>query len=310
MFFYPSHFSDDPDFARPFNLSTQLYPHMFVEDVTLDVYPPESREKKRIDLVPESRGVERMVAESLRHNEWYGDLDSALRNFFGNCVETILSFGESFYELAYLSKLGADKPTAFEIVPIAPGSLRRGSKAFVQRIPVKLAAESNLPREIAIPAANILRFVAPPPLGDNVGLFMKELAEARLFEMPHPKASSIHGDTPNGYDFQEAVKLEKSAIAQITKKLGWNARGLFDDSMTEHYQLARRLRFERFCIQFRECILAQLNEGLNRAGHRIGFEAQIVLQGLPTIDDVAQSEAALREGAKSFHEIMAPFVGI
>jgi hypothetical protein len=100
----------------------------------------------------------------------------------------------------------------------------------------------------------------------------------------------------------------KQAVAEITKKTGWIALGLFDEDVTEPYWISRFLLFERLKIQFRDQILLLLNAGLQRAGSRIGISSQIEVSGVPTEKEVDWSEAEIDEGNCSFKDIMAPFL--
>jgi len=72
--------------------------------------------------------------------------------------------------------------------------------------------------------------------------------------------------------------------------------------------IRRYLRFQAFKIQMRDHILATLNSALRIAGHRIGFNAQIKLNGVCSTGDVEQATQMLNSGACKFSEIIDPFL--
>ena len=54
-------------------------------------------------------------------------------------------------------------------------------------------------------------------------------------------------------------------------------------------------------------MLATLNIALQRVGQRLGFEAQIQIEGLPTVTDVNAAIVNLNSGNMAFTEVMKPF---
>jgi len=53
-------------------------------------------------------------------------------------------------------------------------------------------------------------------------------------------------------------------------------------------------------------MLAVLNEGLRKAGQKIGFSTQIEVTGLPTIIEVEDAIEKLNSSRKPFTELMDP----
>ena len=132
-------------------------------------------------------------------------------------------------------------------------------------------------------------------------LSQKLMPDFALKDFPH-SAQNYH------YDSSNQVHSQKLALAEAGKAIGWNARGLFQEDVLEFYSLKRHLLFERFKIELRNSILTTLNHGLKLAGKEMGFSAEIIIEGLPTIDHVEKAESELESGTQPFAEIYKPFL--
>jgi hypothetical protein len=119
--------------------------------------------------------------------------------------------------------------------------------------------------------------------------------------LDEPEASRVP------YDFERFREAQERALGASTRPMGWNARGLFDRTQTGYYYCARELRFQRLKITLRDHIVSRLNWALERAGQQIGFQARVLLEGLPTLSDVVRAEELLAAGETSFKEIIDRF---
>jgi hypothetical protein len=97
------------------------------------------------------------------------------------------------------------------------------------------------------------------------------------------------------------------ALVEAVKPIGWNARGSYNDCVTSYYWIRLMLTFERFKIELRHTMLAKLNDALKRIGQKLGFEAQIEINGLPMRVDVTNALGKLDLGEAPFTEVMKPF---
>jgi hypothetical protein len=122
--------------------------------------------------------------------------------------------------------------------------------------------------------------------------FMKELAA---------------GFRKTPYDVTTHYHLRNVALAKITKDFGWNARNSFEKEASEYYLIYRYLKFEKFRIELRNSILDTLNAGLELVGKQLGFNTKILVNSLPTLDDVQTAFNHLTKGDIPFGEILEPF---
>ena len=109
------------------------------------------------------------------------------------------------------------------------------------------------------------------------------------------------------YDFKTHQRSMKLALVETVKAIGWYARGSFNDLVLSYYWIRLMLTFEQFKIQLRNTMLASLNDGLQSIGQKLNFNAQIKIDGLPTLTDVDTAIQNLNSGAMAFTEVMKPF---
>jgi hypothetical protein len=110
---------------------------------------------------------------------------------------------------------------------------------------------------------------------------------------------------PNaGFDLNRFKAERAQLILRGTRDIGWGGRGMWEEHMLDPYQIWRHLQFEKLKIEIRDAALEGLNEMLRRAGARMGFTAQLQLQGLVTADDIAAAEAALETGSRPLIDLI------
>ena len=124
--------------------------------------------------------------------------------------------------------------------------------------------------------------------------FMKELAA---------------GFRKTPYDVTKHYHLRNVALAEITKDFGWDARNSFEKEASEYYLIYRYLKFEKFRIELRNSILDTLNAGLELVGKQLGFNTKILVNGLPTLDNVQTTYNHLLQGDIPFAEVLESFQG-
>src|SRR5439155_2531343 len=105
------HASEGRDYFR------QMYPRMFIEDVTIGLMPIGGRSERRefgASLLPRGQAAERVVAEALgRSHAW--DLGPALCDFVHDCGQIVMAYGRAVYEIVYLSEAIGAGPSAFRL---------------------------------------------------------------------------------------------------------------------------------------------------------------------------------------------------
>jgi hypothetical protein len=282
----------------------QMYPRMFIEDVTVGLMPIRGRsERRQFDacLLPRGQAAERAIAEALggRH-DW--DLGPALCDFVRDCGQIIMAYGRAVYEIVYLSETAGAAPSAFRLESIRSRTVVRKGNGFVQRVPTSVAEEQGVPEELPLPSDRLLIFEPKVYADRKVGQVLESLGVLSASSIP----DFVFAERMQGpFDFSVYHRSQKEAMAEATRAIGWNARRLLTDDLLEHYWMQRQLMFEEFKIQLRDEILASLSEGLERVGRILGFSGQLEVSGLPAAVDARRARTALMKGEGAFKDIMS-----
>jgi hypothetical protein len=284
---------------------------MLIEDVSLGIMPIGGRTKRsgfKVAVTPPSKSVGELIWGALERRDHSRDFAGAVCDFFRECAQTIMIFGEATYEIVYLSEPNEKAPSGFELMIIQPRTVTRRGGQFVQYVPEGVAKQRRVPRYIPLSADRILEFGAPPFVRRKLTNIMANLGILSTLLMPEFALQLPQENTPQvPYDASMHVKAHKLAIAEASKFIGWVDRGLFEDEALEYYTLHRLLLFEMFKVEMRNGILSTLNEGLTRAGKELGFTGQLEIEGLPTLKDVEVARINLAEGKCTFKEVLEPF---
>ncbi len=296
--------------ARP-DYYGKPYPHMLIEDVSLGIMPVGGRTRRgtfRVTLMPTNKAAEEKVVSALARDSHQDGLADAVCDFFHNCAQWIMTYGEAPYEIVYLSRTGERTPLGFELVPIQPRTLMRRWGKLSQYLPEDVAKDRGLPQYVRLSQDRILLFTPPMGMGQSLRYVMEHLSH--LSSPTFPDFALQKGESPSTipYDSAHHIRTRKRALAEAGSPLGWNARSSLEDEFLEYYLLHRQLQFEKFKILLRECILATLNNGLMRAGKSLGFKGQLEISGLSTLTDVTTAQTKLTNGQGPFKEIIEPFL--
>jgi len=299
------HMADQPSEVE---LASSFYTHMFSQDVSLGILPASCFTAKpnfKVTILPENDDVETVIRQGLADDRFNDSLANALYYFFYPLAASLCVTDTVTYEIVYIEDSQTNKPVGFELNPLAKKQLVKKQGMLYQIVPQEIAKEKNLPELIPL-EDDIIEF--RPPVN-----FASELQDMRanLRQLDKMQNSSVTVDAiksqNTSYDFAVHQRSMKLALVETVKSIGWNARGLFNDSVMSYYWIRMGFTFEKFKIQLREIMLASLNTGLLQIGKKLGFEAQIKIEGLPTIADVNAASVNLDSGKMAFTEVMKPF---
>jgi hypothetical protein len=287
----------------------ELYPHMLIEDVGLQVMPLGPRWTERefaVALVPVSEAFEELISDALEPQGREGLTDAACQ-FMRETAQLAMQYGRAIYELVYLRD-SEDAVAAIEFAYVPPRSITLGGDEYLQRVPEELAAQWDVPTEIRGPASDLM-FFEPPIPASTIRRTLIALAEVGRPELPDFVEREMLGEASVGYSSTEEIRFKDLAMAEVSRDIGWDMRNMFTgrDTFLEYYTIVRRLRFERFLANFREHLISQLNTYLISIGEAVGETGQLVVSGLPTEADIAAAEISLQRGDRDFKEILEPF---
>jgi|GEM_PF-728944 len=296
----------------PADYFEQLETSMLIQDVAAGIVPIGGRTENKsfnVALVPFDTKVEELIEAAISRNDYSHNLADAVCDFIHDCSQIILSYKDAPYEIVYCTNKEDGKVVGFKLVPIQPRTVLWQHGKLVQYVPPDVAQERKVSQYIPLPLERVLIFKQPSNVEDKVHRMMEELASLSGSMFPDFTLPAAGNDPKSfRYDVKEIIRARMLAIASAGKPIGWNARGTFGEEVLEYYELYRRLLFEQFKIELRNSVLSTLNEGLERAGHELGFSGHIEMNGLPTLEDVKLAQAQLEGGKRPFNEIFAPFL--
>jgi hypothetical protein len=286
------------------------YASWLIEDVRLRVMPVPGGTNRSIQVYisPADDNIESLIAEGLDARNYWRELPSAAHEFFGMCAATILAHEEAHYELDYF--LDAErKPIGFKLAFIPAGSLSVQGGKILQHIPPTIVHRRGLSSDqVEISSDLVLTFRAPEYVRESLAYMMESIAITGQAGLPSFVLEAMRDMRESYFDHSLFEESRNLSVADATKIIGWSGRQMINGSILEYYQLHRQLRFERFLVELRNQLLATLNDGLSRVGKRLGFSAEMKIEGLPTLMDVEAAETRLREGAGKFKEVTKPFL--
>ncbi len=290
------------------------YPHMLIEDVSLRIMPIGGRSEGpfSVSIAPESEQVGQVIAAGISRRGSSGSreyLARATSDFFRDCAQTIMAFGEAIYEIVYLLDPEKEIAVSFELEFVQPRTVERRWGKLVQYVPADVAAEREVSQYVELSPERVLMFRPPQYVWGTLERMMESLGVLSAPGVPDFALGQAGEGRPKiPFDIEVYQRTQKLALARATREIGWNGRGLLQEPTSEYYSLHRELSFERFLINLRNEILSTLNEGLASAGHELSFSAQLVIEGLPTLGDVDAAQVALASGSRPFKDIMEPFL--
>lgn len=290
---------------KPF---AEHYTRMFLEDVGHGVMPIGGRTKRKdfkVSISPADPKIEQMIVSAISRHEYnYETLTDSLCEFFRLTASGLCAFDRSTYEIAYIENVETKKHAAFRLFFIAEQQITNRFGRFYQIVPPEIAKEENVSRMIPLPKENLIMFTPPTEFRKILQNMREDLSTlsdfGSMFEM-------VREDQTIQYDFKTHQNSKELALLKICRPVGWIARGTFNGKILSYYLVYLQLQFERFKIRLREEMLATLNDGLRRAGQKIGFAAQLEVTGLPTIIEIEDAMEKLNSGRKPFTELMDPF---
>lgn len=312
VYYMPSgEIADKATISNRYEYVHKLYPYMLIQDLHTGIMPISGHSSKRqyhISLEPHNPKAEKVVRQALSPRDYYRNLPSVVSDFIRDCAVTLLIYETANYEIVYLRESKTKTIKGFELFRINPGTLIHKGNILLQNIPAEIAKKVAKPQQIELNLEKILEFSLPPEYRGK----MLRMIEC-LGVLSRPTAPEFFmqelatGLRKSRYDVKVHRYIHNLALANVTKIIGWNARQLFRDEALEYYLIHRILSFEMFKIILRDSILKQLNVGIDRAGKVIDFKGQIVLTGLPEINDVENARRHLKAGDATFKEILEPF---
>jgi len=294
---YPPDFN--PDVKKTTNFHEKFYSGIFLNDVDLFI----SNDKFKIKLENKDDELEEKIVTSLEDELRYpkDDLDGVLKDFIKTCASNILYFNECDYEIVFTDN------NSFNFAKIPFNTLKNENGKKYQVIHDEIVDEMDLSNnKIELEYDKIISFKAPKEY--NIQEIMKKLFIISNLKNRKDWVFFTDANRQNKPSIEYLRYLEKVAVANVTKDIGWNFRIEFttEEFFLDHYYYHRFLLFQKFLTIFRESIIEEFNHALNIICKEVGFSNKIIIEGI-TLDVVDNIINEYEEGKIEYNKITSIF---
>lgn len=287
--------------------------HMLCEDVGLYLLPISRRRDGGITirLEPNNDVVERLVVSAFSDRNYRDELTEVVSDWMGGAARDLIRYGVAPYELARVVEddSGEEEVVGVRVMGLEPSEVSQDGTRLIQRTLRRDDAGRPLAGQIeerVIPAEFIVLCRLPAELERARARSIAALQTLDSMRTSELMLEGLKGGGPP-IDFGEIRRAETEAVAAATRPIGWNAR---DPRPYNGFHLTyRQLQFERFLCELRDVLVGFAQEVITKAGRMLNFEASLVVEGLPTVEDIERAESELAEGKRPFVDIMSSVRG-
>ena len=266
---------------------------MFTEDILAANFAVEVQARQ----AHESHAI--AILKSLTNRPEYitQGLDSLLGASVDKIARELVFYGRSVHEIVR----DEENNGVYLLYSFTPKRLYRVFGRYIQLIP---KADRSLWKKayVVIPDKDVWDIAMPEELGGCRGY---RAMLKKLSRFPHLGPSFFMDELtqkqwPPHYNTQRYIRESEFFQAKVTARWGWNRRDYGQQNWTEFYLFYRTLQFMWAQAFMREHIVRELN----RLFRRLGIEAEIVVKGLPTSNEILAVRQRMCEGDISFNEAL------
>jgi hypothetical protein len=285
----------------PFDI--KMYAHMFLEDVYLGILPYDDHNKPSftVKLNGGSQDSEFELCEAIeRHSR--RDLKEGFTDFVRETAKGLAYDGKVYYRILYTN----EEQSRFDLIRL----YREDVWSFLGYHFVFKKDRRPRGKKESHRWGQTVCFRLPPEY-KGLPFLVRKMSKIDPTGLPEFALDQYHPESPKSLripvDFNVVKNSEEYRLGRLTRSIGWTGRRLLSERMTEYYYLHRELIYKEFLIKLREGITRDLNKVLGYISHEIDFPSAIVLEGLPSLDEISKSRELLSTGSATFAEVMKPF---
>lgn len=253
--------------------------------------------------------LQEILIDCLPFNQSQEDLLGVVSDFVHLLSQEFMSKGRILFEVRGGWDHSTDPPTLEKaaLVTIPSDSVKRIGPWVFQVVPPNTENGENgkkISQIIRLDRSRLVEFVPPyrwrkslasirtglPIIGRSEHKWMMGIARQKVSE-----------------DFKTVKLVYTIQRARLTAPIGWNARGLFRDNISEFHWVMRELQWKRFCIEVRDSILTKVGQVFALIGSWRGEYPRLVWDHLPTVQQVVDGEKNLMGNGARFDEVLKPF---
>ena len=284
--------------------------YMFLEDLRLHALPYGRGADEGFDIQvhPADAKVLGLIENALpAHGYRHRRLDDCFRDYLGSAL-WYLAQGDLYLELEYFREPGGEsRPVAFRVEFLHPELVTKRFGRYRYRIPI--ATEGDLEVRWSSESLDrdcLVAMSLPRSLQRDVVRALRVIrASDQDLRVTSEFVTGEHG-RDSGFDLSAYQRISHDIVLRATRATGWDGRGLLTEGLLDPAKVWRALQFARLVVKLREVALKGLQEAINRAGEKMGFNAELVLSGVLTLDDLARMENDLQAGTRPIADMFVP----
>jgi hypothetical protein len=272
-----------------------LYQSIFSEDVRNGLFPFRMTEKENvvISFAGPADDVRRAnsVCGSIARNTWHEEenIQRAIKD-----IATQMSyFGEALYEIVRNPEDGAVSLFSF-----SPSGVWSVFGIYLQIAPRKNWPFLDGKRYAVLKHRDVWKICMPAELGGARGYrrVLDQLSTWPDLGPPFFQADMAERQISPHFKFQEYQTNIRAERYRCTRAWGWSLRDWSLNDITEYYQFRRYLTFKWAQSTLLNHIIAELNRLLVS----IGLAAVVLVEGLPSPEQIIDAREKLRLGVLDF----------
>ena len=274
---------------------------MFIEDIHIGVMPLSGGFRQTTDFSvdlqgsPDDEHRAMVILQSLTRGDVHGRPD--LRDLLSDSVNEIARYlawsGRMVYEIIRGEKSGE----AWQLYGFTDKRLFRAFRNYIQMIP-KADRRRWRKTYVVIPEEDIWKIEMPKVLGGYRG-YRKILKKLKKYSRLTPTflTNEMDGEEWTTYFRTELYHREMNLfVAKTTARFGWPMRNSGLKIWTEFYAMYRFVTLDWAKACMREHIINELNQLFRR----LHIEAEIVVEGLSTAQEILKIRQQMCKGEISF----------
>ncbi|MDY0302317.1 MAG: hypothetical protein RBR98_00845 [Candidatus Moranbacteria bacterium] len=274
------------------------YAHMLIEDFHNSIMPVlriNDNSKFEVRINPQNSEVEESIKEAISSDGRSLNLNDAVCDFVREATQQIFYYGSASYEII-------QDEDGMELVRINPWSVVKISDSFFQIINRVIAKKIKIkPKVINLSGDKIFYVSMPKKLSSSKRLhrMLGRLVKISDPILPKFALESLELDEGIEFDQKQFWALREIQILRMTKKLGWNGRGISSDKLLEYYNIYKLLQFHKAKALIREAIFIELNRVFKNI-----YDIDMVISGLPTSNRIDELISKMKNGNIAFADIV------
>jgi hypothetical protein len=284
---------------------------MFLEDLRLYALPYGGGLDEGFDIQVHAADAKVLAlienalpADGYRHRR----LDDCFRDYLESAL-WFLAQGDLYLEIEYFREPDDDggRPVAFRVEFLHPELVTTRFGRYRYRIPIATEGGAEV-RWSSEPLDRdcLVAVSLPRSLRRDVVRALRAIrASDQDLRVTSEFVTGEHG-RDSGFDFSTYQRISHDIVLRATRATGWAGRGLLTEGLLDPAKVWRALQFARLVVRLREIALEGLQEAINRAGEKMGFNAELVLSRVLTLSDLARMENDLQAGTRPIADMFVP----